>query len=268
MKKHVFICLLTVLNVSICISSQRKIPRDIEIPLSISKKKFPEKIPSLYITKNEIRLNRKHITDLKNVTQIPKDNHDPVISALKKSLLKLWGKEKIDFKKGKISKIGRLKIYNHRENPFDILFKVMNTCGKAGYSNQYFITAHAKSDSLKSIDIELPKPRKSSAILKRGVPITLIISNTKIIIEYAKDSISRIRRNDVIDTIVVNQQSGSHFLELKVLLQEIRHSSAIYENEKDIIVAGENTVSYQYLIRTMDMCRSGGFTDIHIAKSR
>jgi biopolymer transport protein ExbD len=74
-----------------------------------------------------------------DIRRIPMDNPDPVVAKLEEKLNAAYHQEEQMVKLGALNKImGNVIIQMDKNVEFDVLFKLMNTCGKVGYNNMNF----------------------------------------------------------------------------------------------------------------------------------
>jgi biopolymer transport protein ExbD len=74
-----------------------------------------------------------------DVRRIPQENPDPIVAKLEEKLNASYAQELQMVKLGALNKIqGNVIIQMDKNVEFDVLFKIMNTCGKVGYNNMNF----------------------------------------------------------------------------------------------------------------------------------
>jgi biopolymer transport protein ExbD len=74
-----------------------------------------------------------------DVRRIPQDVPDPIVAKLEEKLNATYAQEQQMVKLGALNKIqGNVIIQMDKNVEFDVLFKLMNTCGKVGYNNMNF----------------------------------------------------------------------------------------------------------------------------------
>lgn len=106
-------------------------PRRLQLPVSISQE-HPKLRLILQITTEEIIVDGEKVTDLKSLEKADDLTIKPLFAALNKNT------EKIQFiarNNPSIKFTGEAMIQGDKGIPFQILEKVMYTCGQAGYSN-------------------------------------------------------------------------------------------------------------------------------------
>jgi biopolymer transport protein ExbD len=109
------------------------------LPNSVSKKKPKEVSLQLAVTHDMVLVDNKPVVPTDEVEKIPPDEHDPEIPKLKETLSSFYAQEEEMVKLGALNKVeGKIVIQVDKNMSFDVLFKVMNTCGKVGYNNMNF----------------------------------------------------------------------------------------------------------------------------------
>jgi biopolymer transport protein ExbD len=74
-----------------------------------------------------------------DIRRIPQDVPDPIVAKLEEKLNATYAQEQQMVKLGALNKIqGNVIIQMDKNVEFDVLFKIMNTCGKVGYNNMNF----------------------------------------------------------------------------------------------------------------------------------
>ena len=90
-------------------------------------------------TSDMILVDNKPIVPTDDVRKIPPTDPDPIITKLKERLDKAYAQEQEMVKLGASNSVqGTIVIQIDKNVPFDVLFKIMNTCGKVGYNNMNF----------------------------------------------------------------------------------------------------------------------------------
>jgi len=109
------------------------------LPNSDSKKKPAEISLQLAITSDMILIDNIPVVPTDDVRKIPQTEADPVILHIESKLKACLALEEELVKMGSLSEVKRKIIIQVDKNAdFDVVFKVMNTCGKAGYTNMNF----------------------------------------------------------------------------------------------------------------------------------
>jgi biopolymer transport protein ExbD len=109
------------------------------LPNSTSKKKPSEVNLQLAVTHDMILVDNKAIVPTADVEKIPADENDPQITKLAETLLNYYEQEKEMVRLGALNEVqGKIVIQVDKNISFDVLFKIMNTCGKVGYNNMNF----------------------------------------------------------------------------------------------------------------------------------
>jgi biopolymer transport protein ExbD len=79
------------------------------------------------------------IVPTEDIKKIPQEEDDPVILKLEEKLKACYAQEEEMVRLGAINKVeGNITIQIDKNVPFDVLFKIMNTCGKVGYNHMNF----------------------------------------------------------------------------------------------------------------------------------
>jgi len=116
------------------------------LPNSISKKKPKEVNLQLAVTKEMVLLDNQAICPTEEVRKIPQEVSDPIVAKLEEKLKSYYAQEEEMVKIGALNKItGKIIIQLDKNIEFDVLFKIMNTCGKAGYNNMNFAVMERES---------------------------------------------------------------------------------------------------------------------------
>jgi biopolymer transport protein ExbD len=109
------------------------------LPNSVSKKKPKEINIQLAVTTDMILVDNQPVSPTDDARNIPAENADPVIAKLEERLLSCYVQEQEMVKMGALNQVvGKVIVQVDKNIEFDVLFKVMNTCGKVGYNNMNF----------------------------------------------------------------------------------------------------------------------------------
>lgn len=109
------------------------------LPNSDSKKRPEDVSLQLAVSHKMILVDNKAAVPTDDVKNIPLDDPDPEIPKLKEILQSHYAQEEEMVKLGALNKVeGKIVIQVDKNIDFDVLFKVMNTCGKVGYNNMNF----------------------------------------------------------------------------------------------------------------------------------
>ena len=74
-----------------------------------------------------------------DIRRIPMSVSDPIVAKLEEKLQASYAQEQQMVRLGALNKIqGNVIIQMDKNLDFDVLFKIMNTCGKVGYNNMNF----------------------------------------------------------------------------------------------------------------------------------
>lgn len=116
------------------------------LPNSESKKKPTEINLQLAITNKMILIDNVPVMPTDDVRKIPRTDDDPVISKIAEKLTSCLELEEQLVRMGSLNEAQRKIIIQVDKNTdFDVLFKVMNTCGKVGYTAMNFAVMERES---------------------------------------------------------------------------------------------------------------------------
>lgn len=109
------------------------------LPNSESKKKPQEVNLQVAVTNEMIMVDNLPIVPTEDVRKIPADDPDPAASKLEEKLRGCMAQEEEMVRVGALNAVqGKIIVQVDKNIDFDVLFKVMNTCGKVGYNNMNF----------------------------------------------------------------------------------------------------------------------------------
>lgn len=109
------------------------------LPNSVSKKKPQEVNLQLAVTNDMILVDNQPVVPTEDVRKIPADDPDPSPPKLTEKLKACYAQEEEMVRLGAINQVtGKIIIQVDKNIDFDVLFKIMNTCGKVGYNNMNF----------------------------------------------------------------------------------------------------------------------------------
>lgn len=109
------------------------------LPNSISKKKPKEVNLQLAVSTDMILVDNQPIVPTSDARRIPQEDPDPIIMKLQEKLESCYAQEEEMVKMGALNQVsGKVVIQVDKNIEFDVLFKVMNTCGKVGYNHMNF----------------------------------------------------------------------------------------------------------------------------------
>jgi len=112
---------------------------DLVLPYSESKKKPQDVNLQLAVTQDMILLDNQAVVPTDDARNIPQEENDPIITKLEERLKVMMAMEEEMVRMGALNAIGGKIIVQVDKNiDFDVLFKIMNTCGKTGYNNMHF----------------------------------------------------------------------------------------------------------------------------------
>jgi biopolymer transport protein ExbD len=109
------------------------------LPNSASKKKPSEVSLQLAVTQDMILLDNQAVVPTEDARKIPPEAHDPSITKLKERLEACFKVEEEMVKAGALNAVqGKIIVQVDKNIEFDLLFKIMRTCGISGYTNMNF----------------------------------------------------------------------------------------------------------------------------------
>jgi biopolymer transport protein ExbD len=109
------------------------------LPNSVAVTKPKDIFLQLAATNDMILVDNLPIVPTDDVRRIPQENPDPIVAKLEEKLNASYAQEQQMVKLGALNKIqGNVIIQMDKNVEFDVLFKLMNTCGKVGYNNMNF----------------------------------------------------------------------------------------------------------------------------------
>jgi len=109
------------------------------LPNSVAITKPKEIYLQVAATNDMILVDNIPIVPTDDVRRIPQSNPDPIVAKLEEKLQSSYAQEQQMVKLGALNKIqGNVIIQIDKNLEFDVLFKLMNTCGKVGYNNMNF----------------------------------------------------------------------------------------------------------------------------------
>jgi len=109
------------------------------LPNSASKKKPSEVSLQLAVTQDMILLDNQAVVPTEDARNIPQESADPIITKLEEKLKVCLAQEEEMVRMGALNQVqGKIIVQVDKNIDFDVLFKIMNTCGKSGYNNMNF----------------------------------------------------------------------------------------------------------------------------------
>ncbi|MBD3316465.1 MAG: biopolymer transporter ExbD [Chitinivibrionales bacterium] len=109
------------------------------LPNSMSKKKPKEVNLQVAVTHDMILVDNQPVAPTEDAERIPPEEPNPVITKLEEKLESCYAQEQEMVKMGALNQVsGKVVIQLDKNISFDVLFKVMNTCGVVGYNNMNF----------------------------------------------------------------------------------------------------------------------------------
>jgi len=112
---------------------------DLVLPNSESKKKPSDVNLQIAVTNDMILVDNQAIVPTDDVRNIPQEEADPIIQKLEEKLKATMAAEEEMVKIGALNAVqGKIIVQLDKNIDFDVLFKIMNTCGKTGYNDMNF----------------------------------------------------------------------------------------------------------------------------------
>jgi biopolymer transport protein ExbD len=109
------------------------------LPNSMSNSKPKEIHVQIAATDDMILVDNNPIVPTDDVRRIPQEDPDPTIAKLQDRLKSTYAQEEEMVKLGALNQVeGAATIQIDKNVEFDVLFKLMNTCSKAGYNKMNF----------------------------------------------------------------------------------------------------------------------------------
>ncbi|MBN1982720.1 MAG: biopolymer transporter ExbD [Chitinivibrionales bacterium] len=120
---------------------------NLSLPNSSSTKRLKDVNLQIAVTNDMIIVDQVPVAPTEDASKIPQEDPDPVIAKLKDNLVQHFQKEEDMVKLGVSNKVeGKLVIQMDKNIPFDVLYKIMNTCAKAGYRAMNFAVMEREAD--------------------------------------------------------------------------------------------------------------------------
>ncbi|MFP4680424.1 MAG: ExbD/TolR family protein [Chitinispirillaceae bacterium] len=109
------------------------------LPNSDSKKKPQEVNLQVAVSPEMVLIDNQAIVPTKDIRKISNEEHDPIVKKLDDKLKACLSQEEEMVRLGALNEVqGKVVIQVDKNVCFDVLFKIMNTCGKVGYNNMNF----------------------------------------------------------------------------------------------------------------------------------
>lgn len=109
------------------------------LPNSDSKKKPTEVNLQLAVTNDMVLVDNLPLVPTDDVRKIPFDDPDPIVGKVEEKLRQCMAQEEEMVRLGALNAVqGKIVIQVDKNMDFDVLFKIMNTCGKVGYNIMNF----------------------------------------------------------------------------------------------------------------------------------
>jgi biopolymer transport protein ExbD len=118
------------------------------LPNSISNTRPKEVNLQVSVTVDMVCVDNSPCCPTEDVKKIPQENPDPSVPKLEERLRAKYEQEQEMVKLGALNKIeGRITIQVDKNIDFDVVYKIMNTCGKVGYNNMNFAVMEREGES-------------------------------------------------------------------------------------------------------------------------
>jgi len=109
------------------------------LPNSVSNTKPKDIHVQIAATDDMILVDNIPIVPTDDVRKIPQEDPDPIITKLEDKLKAAYAQEEEMVRIGALNKVeGDATIQIDKNLEFDVVFKIMNTCGKVGYNKMNF----------------------------------------------------------------------------------------------------------------------------------
>ncbi|MBD3419377.1 MAG: biopolymer transporter ExbD [Chitinivibrionales bacterium] len=109
------------------------------LPNSSSKKKPKDVTLQIAVTNDMILVDNAPVVPTQIMRDIPQENMDQSDPKLVQTLAENFAQEEEMVRLGALNKVeGKVVIQVDKNMEFDVLYKVMNSCGKVGYNNMNF----------------------------------------------------------------------------------------------------------------------------------
>lgn len=109
------------------------------LPNSVAITKTKEIFLQIAATNDMVLVDNIPTVPTDDIRRIPQENPDPIVTKLEEKLNAAYAQEQQMVKLGALNKMmGNVIIQMDKNVEFDVLFKIMNTCGKVGYNNMNF----------------------------------------------------------------------------------------------------------------------------------
>ncbi len=109
------------------------------LPNSISKKKPQEVNLQVAVSPDMVLVDNKPVVPTEDIKRISQENNDQSAPKLEETLRKYYAQEEEMVRLGALNKVeGKVVVQVDKNIPFDVLYKIMYTCGKVGYNTMNF----------------------------------------------------------------------------------------------------------------------------------
>jgi len=112
---------------------------DLVLPNSESKKKPSDVNLQIAVTPDMILVDNQPVVPTADASNISQEENDPIITLLEDRLKLAMAMEEEMVRVGALNAVqGKIIVQVDKNIDFDVLFKIMNTCGKSGYNDMNF----------------------------------------------------------------------------------------------------------------------------------
>jgi biopolymer transport protein ExbD len=109
------------------------------LPNSISQKKPQEINLQLAVSEDMVLVDNLPVVPTDDIRKIPLDDPNPVVGKLEDKLRSCMAQEEEMVRLGALNAVqGKIIIQVDKNMQFDVVYKIMNTCGKVGFNNMNF----------------------------------------------------------------------------------------------------------------------------------
>ena len=116
------------------------------LPNSESRRRPEEVTLQLAVTNDMVLLDNQSLVPTDDIREIDQDDHAPIIEELYDKLEVAFAEEEDLVRRGALNQVlGQIVIQVDKNVEFDVLFKIMHTCGSAGYNSMNFAVMERES---------------------------------------------------------------------------------------------------------------------------
>ena len=238
---------------------------EIDLPVSISKKRPCKKCAILFISKDSVYFDNIAVISINKLSKTPLLNKNTIIPELVNVLGIHYGNEHNENLKKNIS----IKFCMDKSIKFCDICKLMNTVVTYGIGKIEFVVNKKNKNKLTSISINLIKTQKILYLNKRKsktIQVFLVITDSITYIGTKKENI-KIKYNISVEKTKNNSVLNySKMLDsLKKTLATIKTKYSKYPDINNIIIAPDKNITYNQVIQIMDIAHMEDFVNISIA---